>query len=68
MIQYFSKTGDMVDAICYRNYGTNQGTAEIVYEANRCLADFGAILPSGVVINLPDIPTTENVKTIKLWD
>ncbi|PPK72691.1 phage tail protein X [Methylobacter tundripaludum] len=68
MTQYRTKTGDMIDAICHRYYGGSPGAVELVYEVNRNLADHGPVLPSGVVIDLPEIPVSETVKTIKLWD
>jgi len=66
--QYRTKIGDMIDAICHHYYGTSAGAVELVYEANRSLADHGPILPSGLVIDLPDIPAAVTVKTVKLWD
>ncbi len=68
MAQYRTKTGDMIDAICHKYYGRQSGVVERVYEANRGLADYGTLLPSGLVIELPDIPAIEAVNTIKLWD
>jgi phage tail protein X len=68
MTQYRTKTGDMIDAICHRYYGSQSGAVERVYEANRSLADYGPVLPSGLVIELPEMPVAETVKTVRLWD
>lgn len=68
MTKYRTKTGDMIDAICHRYYGSQSGAVERVYEANRSLADYGPVLPSGLVIELPEIPVALTVKAVKLWD
>ncbi len=68
MSQYRTKTGDMIDAICRRYYGSSAGAVEQVYEANRGLAGQGPVLPSGLIIELPDLPATVTASTIKLWD
>ena len=67
--KYTSSSGDMVDEICEKFYGSSSGTTEAVYAHNFGLADYGPVLPSGVVIMLPilDLPKTEN-QLIKLWD
>jgi phage tail protein X len=66
--QYRTKTGDMIDAICSHYYGKESGAVELVYEANRGLAAYGPVLPSTLVIELPELPEAETVQTIKLWD
>lgn len=66
---YRTRTGDMIDAICFHFYdGVQAGAVELVYEANRGLALNGPILPSGLILELPDLPEAEAVKTVKLWD
>lgn len=68
MTLYRTRSGDMIDAICYKYYGGQQsGAVEIIYEANRGLAFLGAILPAGLVIELPDIDIPAETP-IKLWD
>ncbi|WP_373369248.1 tail protein X, partial [Corynebacterium parakroppenstedtii] len=44
MAKYITKTGDMLDDICYQYYGTESVTFKVL-EANRDLADLGEILP-----------------------
>jgi phage tail protein X len=68
MTQYRTKTGDMIDALCFHFYGRQAQAVEQVYEANRGLADAGPVLPSGMIIELPEIPAAAAAKTIKLWD
>lgn len=66
---YRTRSGDMIDAICYKFYdGVQAGAVELVYEANRGLALNGPVLPSGLILELPDLPATEQAQTIKLWD
>jgi phage tail protein X len=69
-MKYRTKAGDQVDAICWRHYG-RENAAEAVFEANPRLADYGLILPAGLVIILPelDAPTAaSSTTTIRLWD
>lgn len=63
-----STQGDTVDEICHRHYGYTSGVTEQVLSSNLGLAEYGAILPAGVEITLPQQPTQQTVKTIKLWD
>ena len=60
---------DTVDQICWREYGRSSGIVEKVLEANPKLAEFGAFIPMGTVVVLPDIQTPQQTKqTIQLWD
>lgn len=69
---YLTKDGDMLDLICYRNYsGVQSGAVEAVLEANYAigLSEYEAILPRGLKIILPDLPTTlSKTPLVKLWD
>ena len=67
MSEYRTQYNDMVDAICYKFYGVSSKAVEIIYEANRGLADYGPLLPAGLIIELPDIELV-TVTTVKLWD
>jgi len=61
--------GDTVDALCWRHYGRTAGVTEAVLAANPGLADFGAILPHGTPVDLPDLtPTPPPARMVKLWD
>jgi phage tail protein X len=69
MSSYYTKDGDTLDTICHRHYGASSGYVEAVLEANRNLAAQGAILPSGMMILLPDLPELKPYKaTLRLWD
>lgn len=69
--QYRTSEKDMLDRICWIYYGQQSGAIEAVLEANRtvALADYGPILPSGVLITLPDLTSAEAlIATVSLWD
>ncbi len=65
---YRTSDGDMLDEICHRHYGRSSGVVEVVLEANPGLADKGLIFSVGVEILLPELPTTNELQTVKLWD
>lgn len=56
---YFCTDGDMLDQICWKQYGTSSKAVEIVlaHPNNRHLADLGECYVTGTLIYLPDIPT-----------
>ena len=69
MASYRTKEGDMLDAICYRYYGVQSGAVELVLDANQNLSRQVEELPNGLIIELPDLPTTEkDITPIRLWD
>jgi phage tail protein X len=55
MITYITKDGDVLDSICWKYYGKTSGMLEKVLEANRHLAELGAIFSASVKIILPDL-------------
>ncbi|MBN3238316.1 phage tail protein [Pectobacterium carotovorum] len=63
-----AQQGDTLDALCYRHYGRTQGAVEAVLAANPGLAEFGAILPHGTAVTLPDIASAPVAETVSLWD
>lgn len=64
-----ARQGDTVDAICWRYYGRKDGTVETVLEVNEGLADLGAVLPSGTVVELPDFDKVQSSSTLlQLFD
>lgn len=64
-----TKQGDTVDALCWQQYGRTAGMVEAVLELNAGLADYGPILPSGLVVEMPDSPaTTPTAPLLQLWD
>ncbi len=67
MITYVTKDGDVLDAICFKYYGSTSGTVEKVLEANRQLAELGSIFAAGVKIILPDLTLGTETESVKLW-
>jgi len=68
---YLTIQNDRLDHICRNHYGSERGgNVEAVLAANHGLADRGPIYPIGVLILLPDLPTTAipQVKTVQLWN
>jgi phage tail protein X len=61
--------GETLDALCWRHYGSTAGTVEAVLEANPGLAELGAVLPVGTVIDMPELNTIEQTKPLlQLFD
>ena len=68
-MQYRTRQNEMLDAICYRYYGKTAEVVEHVLAANSHLADQGAILPEGLIIELPPLKLTSiRQPTLQLWD
>ncbi len=68
MIRYVAKDGEMLDELCFKQYG-RENAATAVLEANPGLAGKGPILKAGTVIVFPDLEeTAEESSTVKLWD
>jgi len=67
MITYVTKDGDVLDAICLQYYSSTTGVVEKVLEANRHLAELGAIFSAGVKITLPDLALAIEPESVKLW-
>lgn len=60
---------DTVDALCWRHYGRTAGVTEAVLEANPGLADYGPILPQGLVVNMPEAQASAPQRQmVNLWD
>lgn len=60
--------GDVVDALAFTVYGPAARSAEAVLAANPRLADFGPVLPAGLVVVLPDLPAAKPQAVVRLWD
>jgi len=68
-MRYRTKEGDQIDQICWLHYGATAGVVERVLVANSGLARYGAVLPMGLVIELPELSITqESAPTVRLWD
>ena len=69
MAQYLTKAGDTLDEIAYRYYGhTNNKVVERILDANFGLSQYEALLPAGVLIELPEVKQTIDTRKVKLWD
>ncbi|EGQ9962126.1 tail protein X [Vibrio cholerae] len=64
---YRTREGDVLDRICWRHYGRENAAVEVM-KANPGLADYGAVLPSGLQITLPDIAPESKPEANALWD
>jgi len=68
MIQYRTKTDDMLDAIVYQQYGNVSPLTDVI-NANPGLVNHPEKLPAGLLINLPTINIkTTTIKTVRLWN
>lgn len=67
MTIYTTKDGETLDYIVWRHYGSTDSILEQVLTQNRHLAGYGAVLPAGIKIVLPDIVQNTNKNKIKLW-
>lgn len=64
-----TQQGDTVDMLCWRHFGRTQGLVEVVLELNPGLADYGAVLPHGLIVEIPEAPQDKpETPQIKLWD
>lgn len=67
--QQRTQQNDTVDTLCWRYYGRTAGVVEAVLDANPGLASYGAVLPAGLLITLPDIQTSAPERQmVSLWD
>lgn len=64
---YRTKQGDVLDAVVFKYYKGQTGALEQVLEANRGLAKYGAVLPAGLAIVLPDLPKPSPKESVTLW-
>lgn len=69
-MQVRSQQNDTVDAIVWRYLGDTAGYVERTLELNPALAQFGAVLPSGTIITLPEPNVSSATKKdiVQLWD
>lgn len=63
-----TRQGDVVDQIALAFYGRTETATEAVLDANPHLADLPPVLPAGIVVTLPDLPTTPTKGRLKLWE
>jgi phage tail protein X len=68
MTTYRTRAGDMADEIAFKHYGTTGGgVVELLLAANPGLADYGPVLPAGLVITLPVTDTVTKTEGLRLW-
>lgn len=66
---YTTRALDELDRICFDFYGGTQGSVEAVLRVNPNLADLLPILPPGLKILLPDLPTPVGTATLlRFWE
>lgn len=69
MAQYLTKAGDTLDEIAYRYYGnTNNKVVERILEVNFGISQYEALLPAGVLVELPEVKQSTETRKVKLWD
>lgn len=66
--KYKTSEGDIIDYIAWKYYGKQSGVVEKILEENPGLADYGELLPAGVIIFLPEITLPETDNFVRLWD
>lgn len=68
MRSYRTRQGDMLDAICKAELGS-EAHAPAVLATNPRLADLGPVYPAGLVIQLPEVAAAvaPGSGTIRLW-
>ncbi len=68
MAFYRTRQNDVLDLVCLEHYGRESAVTDVL-AANPGLSSLGAILDSGLVIELPELPDeTQQQDNIKLWD
>ena len=69
MAKYLTKVGDTLDEIAYRYYGnTNNKVVERILKVNFGISQYEALLPAGVLIELPEVKQSTETRKVKLWD
>lgn len=63
-----TQQNETVDALCWRYYGRTQGAVEAVLQANPGLARRGLLLPHGMLVLMPVLPTPPTQQLTQLWD
>lgn len=69
-MQVRAQQHDTVDALVWRYLGDVAGYVEQTLELNPGLAQHGAVLPSGLIVTLPEpvASTAAVVDLVQLWD
>ena len=69
-MQVRAQQHDTVDALVWRYMGDGAGYVEQTLELNPGLAQHGAVLPSGLIVTLPEpvASTAAVADLVQLWD
>lgn len=67
-MQAIANDHDTVDQLCWRHLGRTHGVVEATLALNPGLADHGAQLPGGTVVQLANVTITQTRTTVQLWD
>lgn len=68
-MNYRTKDGDVLDGVCARHYGDLPYRIEEVIAANPGLSERGPVLPSGLLISLPEVAeTAPALPILRLWE
>lgn len=69
-VSYTTKSGDMLDEICFDHYGFSPYAVEQVleYAKNYRLSDYPELLPAGVTVYLPQITAPNKEAPRRIWD
>lgn len=67
--EYRTKEGDVLDALCWRMYGRQEGAVEFVLAKNAGVAQYPPILPAGILVYFwPLAQTISRKTTVRLYD
>lgn len=66
-VMYRTKQADVLDAVVFKYYDGQPGALEQVLDANKGIADHGAILPAGIEVDLPELPKPSVKESVRLW-
>ena len=69
MKQVKTRAGDTVGLLLHYHLGRDDDVAEkAIFDANPGLASYGAVLPAGVDVVIPDIDSPAAQKVVRSWD
>ena len=66
-MKYRTREGDMLDHICLKYYKRLDVLPQIL-AANPRIAEYGSVLPAGIIINLPLVDTRAAETEVRLWN
>lgn len=66
--QIRTQQNETLDALCWRHYGRTRTVVEAVMQANPGITRHGLVLPQGLLVTMPDLPTAPPKPIVQLWD